>query len=375
MNASRREIEDFRDVSPPVGDLEDLRAISRATALGASHNHIGQELHVHCEEAVSLAGAAPPALDVEAEEARAIVPQLGLVGRGVGPPDLVEGLQVSDGVGSTRPADRGLIQEDRVLELAGSLELVEGGDGQRLLMQPLAERGVERLLDQGALASTADAGDDAQNPQRESHVNRLQIVAPGAPESQKSLGRCTPGRGNLHALAAREEIAGERSLDLGERADRSGVEQMAPRLARAGTKIYQVIGRANQVMLMLDDHQGIAGVAQAVEYRDQASHLVLVQADRWLVEDVECVDQTGSQGPGHRRPPQFTAGERAARSVERQVVEPDLAEVIETLIDLVENPRGHLAALLGRPVRHELTGVADRQGRQLGDVDAANANG
>ena len=102
---------------------------------------------------------------------------------------------------------------------------------------------------------------------------------------------------------------------------------------------------------------------------------MLVQADRWLVEDVECVDQAGSQGPGHRRPPQFTAGERAAGPVERQVVEPDLAQVIEPLLDLVENPRGHLAALLGRPARHELTGLADRQGRQLGDVDAADANG
>ena len=150
---------------------------------------------------------------------------------------------------------------------------------------------------------------------------------------------------------------------------------MTPSLARTGTKIYQVIGRADQVVLVLDDHQGIAGVAQAVEYRDQAPHLVLVQADRWLVEDVECVDQTGSQGPGRRRPPQFTAGERAAGPVERQVVEPDLAQVIEPLLDLVENPRGHLAALLGRPVRHELTGLADCQSRQLGDVDAANANG
>src|SRR5208337_3491597 len=145
----------------------------------------------------------------EAEEARAIVSQLGLVSRGEGPPDLVEGLQVSDRVGSTRPADRGLIEEDRVLELAGSLEIVELGKGQRLLMQPLAERRVERLLDQGALASAADAGEDAQNPQWEGHVDRLQIVASGAPECQKPPGRRAPGRGNLHALAAREKIAGE----------------------------------------------------------------------------------------------------------------------------------------------------------------------
>src|SRR5208337_2242362 len=207
---ARREIEDFRDVSPPVGDLEDLRAIARTTALGAAHDHIGQKLHVDREEAVSLAGAAPPALDVEAEEARAIVPQLGLVGRGEGPPDLVEGLQVSDRVGSTRPADGGLIEEDRVLELAGPLEIVEVGNGQRLLMEPLAERGVERLLDQGALTSAADPGHDAQDPEREGRVDRLQIVAPGAPEGQKSPGRCTPGRGNLHALAARQEVAGER---------------------------------------------------------------------------------------------------------------------------------------------------------------------
>src|SRR5208337_4918843 len=158
---ARREIEDFRDVSPPVGDLEDLRAIARTTALGAAHVHIGQKLHVDREEAVSLAGATPPALDVEAEKARAMVPQLGLVGRGEGPPDLVEGLQVSDRVGSTRPADRGLIEEDRVLELAGSLEIFEVGDGQRLLMQPLAERRRKKRRQPPNLENTGERKGDS----------------------------------------------------------------------------------------------------------------------------------------------------------------------------------------------------------------------
>ena len=71
----------------------------------------------------------------------------------------------------------------------------------------------------------------------------------------------------------------------------------------------------------------------------------------------------------------FAAGERAAGAVERQVVEPDLAQVIEPPGDLVEDPRGHLAAVLAVQLATSSTGLADRQGRQLGDVDAADANG
>ena len=76
--------------------------------------------------------------------------------------------------------------------------------------------------------------------------------------------------------------------------------------------------------------------------------VVLVQADGRLVEDVERVDQPGTQGPGHRHPAQLAAGEGAAGPVEREVVEPDPAQVIEPLLDLVEDPRGHLVLRAGR---------------------------
>ena len=75
-----------------------------------------------------------------------------------------------------------------------------------------------------------------------------------------------------------------------------------------------------------------------------------------------------------RRPPQLAAGERAAGPVERQVVEPDLAQVVEPVLDLVENPRAATGSPRAGPSSsHELDqGLADRQGRQLGDVDAAD---
>ena len=189
----RRQVEHLGDVPPPVGDLQDLGAIARAPAVGTAHHHVGQELHVDRQEAVSLAGAAPAPLDVEAEHARAVVAQLGLVGRGEGPADLVERLQVGDRVRSTRPADRRLVEEDRVLDLAGSRQLVERRGRQRLPVQPLAQRGVERLLDQRALARSADAGDDAEHAQRERDVDRLEVVAPGARSGSGTPGKAGAG--------------------------------------------------------------------------------------------------------------------------------------------------------------------------------------
>ena len=92
---ARRQVEDFGDVPAAVGDLQDFRPIAGAPALGAADHHVGQELHVDREEAIPLAGVAAAALDIEAEPAGVVVPQLGLVGRGEGLADLVERLQVA----------------------------------------------------------------------------------------------------------------------------------------------------------------------------------------------------------------------------------------------------------------------------------------
>ena len=104
---------------------------------------------------------------------------------------------------------------------------------------------------------------------------------------------------------------------------------------------------------MLDDEHGVAEVAQPLERRDEAGVVDRVQADRWLVADVEHAHQAGAD---LRREPDalaLAAAERAGHARERQVFEADVDQEGEAGVDLLED----LAGYRQRALREDL-GVA-----------------
>src|SRR5207244_10972968 len=62
-------------------------------------------------------------------------------------------------------------------------------------------------------------------------------------------------------------------------------------LARRRPDVDHVDRRANRLLVVLDDDQGVAQVTQAEQRVDQAPVVPLVKADRRLVEDVEHTHQ------------------------------------------------------------------------------------
>ncbi len=93
-----------------------------------------------------------------------------------------------------------------------------------------------------------------------------------------------------------------------------------------------------------------------------------MEAESGLVEHVQRVDQAGAQGLGQPDPLELTCRERPRGAVERQVIEPDLRQVAETAIELSQDgSAGGLAPEAGLFV-DEATSVANRQGRERGDV-------
>ena len=58
-----------------------------------------------------------------------------------------------------------------------------------------------------------------------------------------------------------------------------------------GADIDDVIRLQDRILIMLDDDDGIAQIAQALERPEQALVVTLVQADRGLVEHVEHAGQ------------------------------------------------------------------------------------
>ena len=93
---------------------------------------------------------------------------------------------------------------------------------------------------------------------------------------------------------AAQVLAGERGAVGAAGADlaRSAEEHdLAAALAGARTEIEDAVRLEHDLRIVLDHHQGIAGIAQALHHRDHALHVARVQADRGLVEHEQRVDQ------------------------------------------------------------------------------------
>ena len=152
-------------------------------------------------------------------------------------------------------------------------------------------------------------------------------------------------------------------------------DDVAAVLAGARPHVDQVVGRAHRALVVLDDEHGVAEVAQALQRRDQALVVALVQADRRLVEDVEHADQRRADLGGQPDPLRLAARQRRRRAVHRQVAEPDVVQEAQPLVDLAQDQPRDRAVLLGelervepleRPLGAQRAELVDRQ---LADLD------
>src|SRR5207237_7788131 len=117
----------------------------------------------------------------------------------------------------------------------------------------------------------------------------------------------------------------------------------------AGTRAHvdDIIGGADRILVMLDDDDGVAEIAQAPEGDEQALIVALVEADRGLVEHVEHAGEAGADLAGEADALALAAGEGARGAVEVEIVEADIVEEAEALVDLLEDGAGDLVLLGG----------------------------
>src|SRR4051794_11425492 len=101
-----------------------------------------------------------------------------------------------------------------------------------------------------------------------------------------------------------------------------------------------MVGGADRLLVMLDDEHGIAEPAQALERLEQAVVVLLVEADRGLVEDVEDARQAAADLAREADALAFAAAERARRAVEVEIIEPDIVEEAQALVDFLEDRAG-----------------------------------
>ena len=339
------EAEHVVDVPVAVGDLQDLLAVARAAALRAGGVDVREELHLDLLEPFAPARLAASALHVEGEGGGGVAPEPRQVHAGEQAPDGVERLHVGHRVGPGGGAERRLVHEDHLGYPVDAADLVAVGQGGQRRRLEAADVVGDDLVHQARLARAGHAGDAHQPPQRDAHVDVLEVVGAGAANLQgpsRYQGAVT-GR-QRDGLALGQVVGGEGGLAGEQLVVGAREHHLAAVLARARPQVDDVVALLDDLRVVLHHHHGVVVGAQAVEDLHQAVAVTRVQADGGLVQHVQGVHEGRADGGGQVHPLQLAAGEGAGLAVQGQVLQPHAHEIVEAAADLVEHQLGHLVA-------------------------------
>ena len=371
-------VEHFVDAATLVADLQRLAVVAAALAGVAGHVDIGQEVHLDLDHAIAFAGLAAAALDVEAEASGLVAARARLRHLREQLADRREQAGVGRRVAARRATDRALVDVDDLVEMLETFDAVAGRVARAGVVEQARGIAEQRVVDQRRLAGAGHAGHAGHDADRDLGRDVAQIVA--ARIAQHDLLLRVDRRALLRhrdGLRAREIAAGQRGRighDLRRRALRDDVAAVH---AGAGADVDDIVGLADRVLVMLDDDDRIAEIAQVHERLQQALVVALVQADRGLVEHVEHADQTGADLRSQADALRLAAGQGFGAARKREVVEADVVQEAEARADLLEDLLGDLALVAGQlHLREEGLGIAHRlrddlRQAALGDVDMA----
>ena len=358
------QVEHVRDRLAPVFDLQGFAVVPPALALLAGHVHVREEVHLNRDDAVPLTRFAAATLHVEREAPGPESARLGLGHHGEEIPDEGEQTRIGGGVGSRGPSDRRLIDLDHLVEQFDPLDAVVRAGLIRRLVQRPRERAVQDVVDQRGLARPAHAGDRCQHAERKPHVDRLQVVRAGATDREIALQGRPPGLRRRDRARPGQIRAGQRR-PAGIRHQRGGrplKDHLTAVLAGARAEVDHVIGGSNRLLVVFDNDDGVAQVAEPGQRGQEFSVVALVQTDRRLVEHVQ---HAGEVGPDLRGQPDalpFAARERGRAAAEREVPDADIVQEPQPILNLAKDALGDDRFAIGQPdgVEH-LQRLGDRQ--------------
>ena len=204
------------------------------------------------------------------------------------------------------------------------------------LAEMALQRGVEHVLHERALARARYTGNAHQVPQRKLHRHVLEVVVAHAFEDEAR-------RGLAHqALDAHADVLAPAEVGAGERVGRADglgravEDDLTAAFAGAWAHVDQSVGREHHRRIVLDHHQRVARIAQALHGLDDAVHVARVEADARFVEHEHGVHERGAERGGEVDALHLAAAERSALAVEREVADAHVAQVAQARADLVE---------------------------------------
>src|SRR5207245_1737995 len=162
---ANRQLQNFVNILAVIADFQNAALDARAAALFADQLDVREKLHFHGNRAVSLAGFAAAAGNVEGKMTGSIAAALRIRRVGKNVADSVESLQIGGGIRTRRAADGRLVDNDHFPDIRVAFDTVaefldaatDAHGGERL---------VQNIVDQRGFAGAADAGDNCQGAER-----------------------------------------------------------------------------------------------------------------------------------------------------------------------------------------------------------------
>ena len=286
-----RHVENLGDVAALEGHLQGVAVVALALAQLAGHVHVGQEVHLDADGAVTPAGLAAPALHVEREPSRHVAANAGLGGVGEQLADVVKNPGVGGRVGPGGAAYGRLVDGDHLVEVADAVDAgVAPGRGLGPV-DVLHQGPVQDLVDERRLARPRHPGHAHELLKREGDVDVGQVVLPGAADHQAGAVAEPAHLRHLDAAPARQVLAGDGILHFEQALQRPGVHDGPAVLARARPDVHHMVGDPDRLLVVLHHHHGVAQVAHSQQRLDEAAVVALVKPYRRLVEHVQHPDE------------------------------------------------------------------------------------
>jgi len=237
--------------------------------------------------------------------------------------DQIERAGIRRRIRARRAADRRLVDHDHLVERLGAFDAAVRS-GRRLVVQILVERLTMTWLTSVDLPEPLTPGHAGERAQRDVDVD----AAAGCwPSPRSPTACCGPSWRCLGiAMNCRPERYAPVSdsglpLDLLDPADREDAPALG---ARAGADVDDHVGRAHRVLVVLDDDQRIADVAQRLQRRQQPVVVALMQPDRRFVEDVENADQRRADLRRQADALRLATRQRRRRARQLRLAQPDV---------------------------------------------------
>src|ERR1035437_8957599 len=120
-----------------------------------------------------------------------------------------------------------------------------------------------------------------------------------------------------------------------------------------GPEIDNVVRRANRVLVVLDDDDGVAQISQTFEGIEQSMIVALMQSDARFIEDVKHADEPRPDLRGQPNPLCLAAGERVALPVHREVRQANIFEEGQPGANLLDDLTGNMLFKFGEFQRSE----------------------